>query len=115
MKRAALPLPPASLTAYRRADSQDIDIEWKRRSRSSSDSWAPSNVPLDFAPETYRVTIRDGETTVRQTTVSAPVFTYTSAMQTGDFGGPEAGFSFSVQQISAVFGPGHAAGGEYHG
>jgi len=35
--------------------------------------------------------------------------------QTADFGGPATDFTFTVRQISAVFGAGHSATGVCHG
>ncbi|MCD7059501.1 baseplate multidomain protein megatron [Pelagibacterium xiamenense] len=109
----ALPLSPVHVRAERDAGSGDVVLSWVRRSRNGGDGWTYGDVPLDFSPEAYRVTIRDGAATMRVETVSAPVFLYSAAAQTADFGGPAAGFSVSIEQLSAVLGPGPAAQGVF--
>jgi hypothetical protein len=84
-------------------------LSWIRRSRTDTDSWVPADAPLDFAPEAYRVTILDGVTPVRTFEPTTAAVTYATADQTADFGAPPASFSFTVAQLSALYGPGHAA------
>jgi hypothetical protein len=106
-----LPLRPVHLHAARQANG-DVEIGWVRRSRADSGSWVVEEVPLDWAPEAYRVEIEDGGTVLRRLEVSAPAATYTAAQQSADFGGAPAAFTFRVAQLSAAFGPGHWARGE---
>ena len=103
-----LPLPPTHLVAVR-GGSGDIAVSWVRRSRADTDSWAGDDAPLDFVPEGYRLTIFLSGTPVRTMEVTAPAATYTTAQQTADFGSPPSSFVYSVAQLSAVYGPGHAA------
>ena len=103
-----LPLPLVHLTALRVGGS-DIAFSWIRRSRADADSWAGDDAPLDFVPEAYRLTILSGGTPVRTIDSIAAAATYTSAQQTADFGAPPSSFDYSVAQLSAVYGAGHAA------
>ncbi len=107
-----LPLAPGHLQASRDG-AGDVTLGWVRRSRADTGSWAALEVGLDFAPEAYRVTIFDGATPVREIEVSAPVASYPAAAQLADFGALPASFVFSVSQLSAEFGPGAAATGEF--
>jgi hypothetical protein len=104
-----LPLPPVHLRA-RRAGG-DIALSWVRRSRADTQSWAAADVPLEHAPEAYRVTILDGGVPVRQFDSAGPATLYSAAEQAADFGGPAPGFTWSVAQLSPVYGPGPAANG----
>jgi hypothetical protein len=107
-----LPLAPVHLKA-RRVAGGDISLGWMRRSRADTDSWAPDDAPLDWAPEAYRVEIYDGASLVRTIEASASAATYTAAQQATDFGGPAASFTWRVAQHSALYGPGHWAGATY--
>ena len=69
---------------------------------------------LDFAPEAYRVTVFDGATAVRTLATATPAAAYTAAEQIADFGASPASFTFTVAQVSAEYGAGHAAQGEFH-
>ncbi|MEO7224253.1 MAG: glycoside hydrolase TIM-barrel-like domain-containing protein [Devosia sp.] len=106
-----LPLAPVHLLAV--ADGGDIALSWVRRSRADTDSWATEDAPLDWAPEAYRVEIYDGVTLVRTIDRAVPAATYTAAQQIADFGGPATSFTFKVAQVSALYGPGHWAIGEF--
>ncbi len=111
---AVLPLAPAHLEVTP-LPGGDIAVSWVRRSRDDTGSWAVEDAPLDFAPEAYRVDIRDGEEIVRTITTNSPAATYTLAQQTADFGGAATAFGVRVAQLSAVYGPGHWATGEFNG
>jgi hypothetical protein len=111
---AILPLTPVHLTAMLMPGG-DIELGWVRRSRADSDSWATEDAPLDWAPEAYRLEIRDGPTLKRTIATTAPTTTYTLAQQTNDFGGAAAAFTWRVAQVSAVHGPGHWTQGDYDG
>ncbi len=106
-----LPLRPVHLHAV--ASGGDIALSWVRRSRADTDSWATEDAPLDWAPQSYRVEIRDGATLKRTIDAAAPAATYTAAQQVADFGGPAAAFTWRVAQVSAPYGPGHWAQGEF--
>lgn len=108
----ALPLPPVHLSAKRLA-SGDVHLAWIRRTRNGGDGWTYGEVPLDFAPETYRISIGTGVETVRIVESAALHVTYSSGEQIADFGALPESFSFSVQQVSAVLGPGMPATGVF--
>jgi hypothetical protein len=109
---AVLPLTPVHLAAE--ADGGDIALNWMRRSRADTDSWATEDAPLDWAPEAHRVEIYDGITLKRTIDVAAAAATYTAAQQVADFGGPAASFTWRVAQVSALYGPGHWATGDFN-
>ena len=111
----ALPRPPVHLRAREIAGTQDISITWVRTTSVGGDSWGGSDVPLDFAPESYRIRIFDGATLVREFTTTSPIVTYGAADQISDLGGTLLPFTYQVQQVSAVHGPGIAASSDYPG
>jgi hypothetical protein len=110
----ALPLAPVHLRAVRDG-SGDIGLRWVRRSRADGDGWGVVDSPLEHVPERYRLTILDGATALRVVETSLPSASYSSAEQLADFGAPPDSFDFTVAQLSAVLGEGHAAEGEFHG
>lgn len=110
----ALPLAPTALSALRVSGTDDISFSWIRRSRSAGNSWTLANLPLDYTPESYRLRILDGETLIREVIQLVTTFTYTDAMQTEDIGELASDLNFTVEQISAVLGPGHTATGAFH-
>lgn len=107
-----LPLAPVHLRAQRAATG-DIAFSWIRRSRAEDDAWGAAEPALDNAPESYRLSIFDGSTFKRSFEVSAPLASYGAAEQIADFGGPATSFRFSVAQVSAALGAGHAAEESY--
>ncbi|SDG36687.1 baseplate multidomain protein megatron [Pelagibacterium luteolum] len=106
-----LPLAPVHLTA-RRDETGALALSWIRRSRVGGNDWSFGEVPLDIAPERYRVCVFDGDARVRQVDVGESGWSYSTAAQEADFGGVPAGFGWTVQQVSPVLGPGLAAHGE---
>lgn len=106
-------LAPVHVTAARDA-SGDIALRWVRRARGGVE-WAYGEVPLDAAPERYRVTIRDGATILRVIEADGPEARYAAAEQDADWGGPAPDFAFTVEQISPASGPGAKAWGAFHG
>jgi hypothetical protein len=60
-------------------------------------------------PELYRVSIFDGPARRRTIEVTASEANYGLSEQVADFGGEPEGFVFSVAQVSAALGEGHAA------
>ncbi|WEK02771.1 MAG: glycoside hydrolase/phage tail family protein [Candidatus Devosia phytovorans] len=108
-----LPLPPVHLRARRVGG--DVALRWIRRSRADGDGWGVAESPLEHVPERYAVTIRNGATVLRSFESAAPAATYSAAQQVADFGGPADNFTFTVAQVSPVFGPGDVAQGEFDG
>ena len=103
-----LPLAPVHLRAVR-SSGGDVALSWVRRSRADTDSWASDDAPLDVTPEAYAVTVLNGVSAVRTISTATPAATYSAADQTADFGALPTSFSFTVAQVSPLYGAGHAA------
>lgn len=108
-----LPLAPLDLGAVRNS-AGDVTFTWTRRSRADPNGTGAGVPPLDYVPESYRVTVRNGASVVRTIAVSGPMATYPAAQQVADFGVLPNSFTFEVAQVSAGFGPGHRAEGVFH-
>jgi len=108
-----LPLPPVHLKA-RRGAGGGVTLSWLRRSRADTGAWAIVEVPLEHAPEGYRVTILDGGMPVRSFDVASSAAEYGAAQQLADFGTLPTSFDFTVSQLSPVFGPGHPGAGRFY-
>jgi hypothetical protein len=110
----ARPLAPVHLGGTRQGDGA-IDLRWTRRSRADGDGWGVTEPTLEHVPEAWEISILDGGTLVRSLQSNTATAIYEAADQIADFGGPATDFSFSVHQISASLGAGHAATGVFHG
>ncbi|PIE08000.1 MAG: host specificity protein, partial [Rhodobacterales bacterium] len=77
---------------------------WIRRTRLEGDSWQSTEVPLGESDESYLVRVMQGDTLLREETVSGPSWTYHASAQSAD--GAGASFSIKVAQLSDRFGPG---------
>ena len=108
-----LPLPPVHLRAVR-GSGGDVTLSWLRRSRADAGGWAAAEVPLEHAPEGYRVTIFDGADAVRTIEAAGSAAVYAAAAQLADFGALPDAFAFTVAQVSPVFGPGHPETGSFN-
>jgi hypothetical protein len=109
----ALPIAPAHLHADRLGDGS-ILLGWTRRSRADGDGWGVAEPVLEHVPEAWQVQVFDGSTLVRTITSAGPSASYGLSEQTADFGGAAPPFAFSVRQVSAVLGGGHAAMGVFN-
>lgn len=109
------PLAPVHLSAVRDRATGDIALSWVRRGRVEAESWGSAEIPLDYAPEAYRVSIGDGAAILRTLEATTSSVLYAAAQQQADFEGPAAAFTYSVAQLSAVYGAGHAARGVFSG
>jgi len=107
-----LPLAPAHLQANRAPDGA-IELRWVRRSRADDGLWGMAEPALDAAPETYRVSIFDGDVLKRRFEVGLPEARYGPEEQYADWGGAATGFVAAVAQVSPVFGAGPAAETSY--
>ncbi len=96
------PYPVAHLRAA--ATGAGTDITWIRRTRTGGDSWDGYDVPLGEADERYLVRVVDGGSTVRETVVTAPIWSYGATEQSAD--GLSGNAIVEVAQISDSFGPG---------
>jgi hypothetical protein len=98
------PLSPVHLRAQDQAG--DLVFTWTRRSRIDGDSWDGYEVPLGEETELYRLRILDAARLVREVILTAPGWTYPSALRVPD---GSAGYLIEITQISARFGPGAPA------
>ena len=109
-----LPLAPVHLSADRQGDGSVL-FGWTRRSRADADGWGVAEPALEHVPETWDVRIFNGSTLVRTITAGSASAIYGLTDQTTDFGGAAPAFDFSVRQVSAALGAGHAAMGAFNG
>jgi hypothetical protein len=108
------PLSPVHVRAQRLAGG-DIALSWVRRTRIGGDSWEGIDVPLGEEAELYEVDILSGGVALRTLSASAPMATYTAAMQSADFGTTSfTTLDVSVRQVSRSFGRGTAREATLH-
>ena len=104
--RAKEPLSPVHGRARRRPDG-GIELSWIRRTRIGGDAWrSGTDVPLAESDELYRIEVLSGGQSVRSAEVSTPLFVYSLAAQTADFGDALDTVSMRVRQIAPGYGPG---------
>jgi hypothetical protein len=103
--RGLRPFSPVHLAAVREQPSGDVRLSWISRTRVGGDSWV-AEVPLGEEVEDYAVTILNGAGVVRTLRVGAPEALYTAAEQTADFGGLPGSLTWTVAQVSRVYGAG---------
>ena len=96
------PYAPAHLRAASVAG--DLALSWVRRTRTGGDTWGATDVPLGELNESYLVRVLQGDMVLREETVSAPTWSYSSAQQATD--GVSAPLNVEVAQVSDLFGPG---------
>lgn len=99
------PFAPAHLSAQDQGG--DLQVSWIRRTRIDGDSWEASEVPLGEESETYLLRVMQGESVLREVSLSAPGWTYSAAARAADVSGGL--YQIRVAQVSARFGPGHFA------
>lgn len=105
------PFAPVHLRGKRDLVTNDWEISFVRRTRYGGDSWALTEIPLNEASETYILEILNnpGTSVKRSVNLTAPIFTYTAAMQITDFGAVKTSLKVNAAQISATFGRGLTA------
>lgn len=104
--RALMPYSPVHGRA-RRQTTGALVISWIRRTREGGDAWpGATDVPLGESEERYRLQIMSGTSVVRTIEVTSPSYTYATADQTADLGGPPATLRFRVSQLSPDYGAG---------
>lgn len=92
-----------------RDGSNNLTIDWVRRTRIDGGWKDGVDVPLNEESEAYEVEIFNGLTVVRTLTgLTTPTANYSAAQQTTDFGSPQASVSVKVYQLSAIVGRGYA-------
>ncbi|MBZ0130202.1 MAG: glycoside hydrolase TIM-barrel-like domain-containing protein [Rhodobacteraceae bacterium] len=101
--RGLMPFAPCQLR-MRKEINGDLALRWARRSRAlSADSWVLAEAPMVEAAESYDLEILDGSTVVRTVSgLTSSAFTYDSAMQVADFGGPITSLTVRIYQLGAL-------------
>jgi hypothetical protein len=105
------PYSPAQLKGKRALPSNDLVVTWIRRTRVNGNSWEVVEVPLGEENERYNLRVLDagGATVLRSVEgLTTPTFTYTTAMQTADFGSVQSSYKIEVAQLSTSYGEGSA-------
>lgn len=97
------PYAPSHLTA-KGDGSGGHEISWIRRTRLDGDQWGTGDVPLGEAFEQYQVRVVQGDTLLREATVTSPSWTYSAVMRADD--GQTGPYQIEVAQISDRYGPG---------
>ncbi len=95
---------PYRVAHLRAEGSGDLAVSWIRRTRIGGDSWSGLEVPLAQESEVYSVKVLKSGVTLFETSVSAPIWTYTNAQQISY--GAIAPFEIHVAQLSTSFGNG---------
>lgn len=105
------PYAPVHVTATRDG-SDNITLNWVRRTRVGGDWRDGVDVPLGEASERYDVEILDSGAVVRTfSNVTSQQQAYSAAEQTSDFGSPQSSVDVKIYQRSEIVGRGHAAVG----
>jgi hypothetical protein len=99
------PYSPVNLTATKDLTGK-ITLSWQRRDRKQGEATTYTDLPLSETVESYEIEIFNGASVVRTLTSNSPSVAYSVADQTTDFGGLQTSVTFTVYQISAVFGRG---------
>ena len=92
-----------------RDGSDNLTINWIRRSRVDSEWRDGVGIPLGEESELYEVDILDGGNVVRTIEVTSANASYSAADQTTDFGSAQSSVDVKIYQMSAVVGRGYAA------
>jgi Mu transposase, C-terminal domain len=98
-----MPFAPAQ-ARLRREANDDLSLRWLHRDRAlSADSWVHAEVPMSEASESYDLEILNAGVVVRTVShLTTPGFTWTTAMQTADVGGPVTSVDVRIYQIGAL-------------
>lgn len=104
------PLAPVHLSATRDG-SDNITINWVRRTRIDGEWRDLVDAGLGEAAESYEVEIYNTSfsSLKRTISVSAQTASYTAAQQTTDFGSPQSSVGVKIYQVSQAIGRGHPA------
>ncbi|MGJ8526894.1 baseplate multidomain protein megatron [Maritalea sp.] len=102
-----LPLAPVHLRAQRDVTG-NVTLSWKRRGRADGNIWLGSDIAQDVATSGFQVDIIGTSGVLRTIETGTPIFQYSTADQTADFGLLPEKFDFKVREISLALGPGHS-------
>jgi hypothetical protein len=101
------PYSPVTITGIRDG-SNNLTINWIRRSRLGGAWLDGADVPLNEENERYEIDIIKLGTPVRTLTSATPTVAYSAANQTTDFGSVQASVLVNIYQMSAIVGRGYA-------
>jgi hypothetical protein len=107
--KALKPWSPVHVTGERDG-SNNLTIDWMRRTRIGGGWQDGVDIPLNETTEAYEVEIYNDSTLLRTITdITSPQTTYTAAQQATDFGGVQSSVSVKIYQLSSKIGRGYAA------
>ncbi|MEP1934942.1 MAG: glycoside hydrolase/phage tail family protein [Roseibium sp.] len=110
--RGMRPLSPVHLKALETIGG-DVVLSWIRRTRLGGDGWEQADVPRGEDLETYEIEIWKAGILKRTLSATSQTITYSAANQVADFGSSGQSFTFTVFQISATYGRGTVAQGDF--
>ena len=99
------PFAPAHLHARRDSATSDLAISWVRTERISAESWQGIEAPQSEEREEYRLRILNGGNLLREESLAAPDFTYTTTMQAADAAGSPLELRVARLSTTFVYGP----------
>ena len=102
------PWSPVHVHGHRETGSNDIVLDWIRRTRSGGMSWNLAEVPLGEDEERYEVDILDAGNVRRTLNATQPLASYTETMQQADWGTLPSQLQVRIAQVSPVYGRGPA-------
>lgn len=108
---SAMPYTPTAIGGAKQASSSDFQLFATRRARKDHEWRNSVDVPLDEPLEQYTLEVWDEGFSLlgREVTgLLTPAYTYTSAMQTTDFGGSQTRIGTKWRQVSDRVGDGFA-------
>jgi len=104
---ALKPYSPVRITGIRDG-SNNLTINWIRRTRLGGDWQDGVDVPLNEISEAYEADIMNGSTVVRTIAgLTSPTASYTAAQQIADFGSVQSHVTVNVYQLSGIVGRGY--------
>lgn len=103
--RGKMPYSPTHVTGTRDS-SNNLTIDWVRRTRLQVPALGSGSVPLGEASEAYEVDIYSGVSVVRTISTTSPTASYTAAEQTADGIIPGNPVTCRIYQLSDVRGRG---------
>jgi hypothetical protein len=86
----------------------NLTVVWMRRTRLNGEWKDLSDVPLNETAEKYEIDIMTGSAVLKTVTITEPVWNYTTAEQTTDFGSVQPSITIRIYQISESRGRGIA-------
>lgn len=105
---ALKPYSPVQISGTRDG-SDNLTIDWVRRTRLGG-NWQDSiDVPLNETSEAYEIDIMDGSDVVRTISgISSSTAGYSAADQIADFGSLQSSITINIYQLSGIIGRGYA-------